>query len=113
MAISFCVKAVIYNSMASEGGEAQNIGPTASMSGRRVDFGSVGEGIGLSWGIEVDIDISDSLVRARFQESSFKIPSHITKIKFLELAPQEALDPSLRTVRSTLKPVDKLEVGHL
>lgn len=82
----------------------QEIGPTASMSGRRVDFGKVGEGEGLAWGVEVDIDISDSLVRARFQEGSFKIPEHIKQIKYLELAPQEALPPEQRTIRSKMKP---------
>lgn len=87
----------------SEGGE-QNIGPTASMSGRRVDFGKAGEGEGLAWGIEVDIDISDSLVRSRFQETSFKIPDHVKTIKYLELAPQEALPPDQRTIRSKMKP---------
>ena len=99
--------------MAGDGGniEGQNIGPTASMAGRRVDFGKAGEVGGLAWGVEVDIDISDNLVRSRFQETSFKIPDHITKIKFLELAPQEALSPELRTVRSTLKPVDKIRGG--
>ena len=79
-------------------------GPTASMTGRRVDFGKPGEGEGLAWGVEVDIDISDSLVRTRFQEYLFKIPDHIKKIKYLELAPQEALEPKLRTIRSKMKP---------
>lgn len=87
----------------NEGGE-QIIGPTASMSGRRVDFGKPGEGDGLAWGVEVDIDLSDNLARARFQESSFKIPSQINKIKYLELAPQEALSPEDRTIRSNIKP---------
>lgn len=80
------------------------VGPTASMSGRRVDFGKPGEGDGLAWGIEVDIDISDSLVRSRFQEYSFKVPDHVKKIKYLELAPQEALPPEQRTIRSKMKP---------
>ena len=78
--------------------------PSATMSGRRVDFGKPGEGEGLAWGVEVDIDISDSLVRARFEEQSFEIPNHITKIKYLEMAPQEALPPNLRTIRSKMKP---------
>lgn len=101
--------------MADGGGnpEGQNIGPTASMVGRRVDFGKAGEGQGLAWGIEVDIDISDKLVRCRFEEGSFKIPDHVTKIKFLELAPQEALLPGQRTIRSKLKPIDKIRGGHL
>lgn len=87
----------------NEGGE-QIIGPTASMAGRRVDFGKPREGEGLAWGVEVDIDISDSLVRARFQEQSFEIPKHIKKIQYLELAPQEALPPEQRTIRSNIKP---------
>lgn len=87
----------------SEDGE-QNIGPTASMSGRRADFGKAGEGEGLAWGVEVDIDISDSLVRSRFQEGLFKIPDHVETIRYLELAPQEALPPKQRTVRSSIKP---------
>ena len=100
--------------MASDAGgnaEGQNIGPTASMAGRRVDFGKAGEGEGLAWGVEVDIDISDNLVRSRFQENSFEIPEHITKVKFLDLAPQEALPPDQRTIRSKLKPVDKIRGG--
>lgn len=87
----------------SESGE-QNIGPMASISGRRVDFGVPGEGEGLAWGVEVDIDITDSLVRARLEESSFKIPSHIKNITYLELAPQEALPPDQRTIRSKIMP---------
>lgn len=94
---------VIYNGIMSEGSE-QEIGPTASMSGRRVDFGKAGEGQGLAWGVEVDIDISDSLVKYRFQGESFNIPKHINKIKYLELAPQEALPPEQRTIRSHMKP---------
>lgn len=80
------------------------VGPSASMAGRRVDFGKAGQGEGLAWGVEVDIDISDRLVRARFQESSFTIPDHINTIKYLELAPQEALPPEQRTIRSKMKP---------
>lgn len=68
-------------------------GPTSAMSGRRVDFGKAREGDGLAWGIEVDIDLSDSLAKARFQEMKFEIPTHIKHIKFLELTPQEALPP--------------------
>ena len=106
MTVSFWVKVVIFKYMAGDGvnTEGQNIGPTASMAGRRIDFGKVGEGEGLAWGIEVDIDISDNLVRSRFQETSFKIPDHIKKIKYLELAPQEALPPDQRTIRSHMKP---------
>lgn len=97
----------------NEGGgvEGQNVSPFAGMSGRRVDFGIPGEGDGLSWGIEVDIDISDSLVRARLEDNSFKIPSHIKKITYLDLAPQEALSPDERTIRSTLKPKDSIRGG--
>lgn len=87
----------------SESGK-ESIGPTASMSGRRVDFGRVGEDDGLAWGIEVDIDISDRLARSRFQGDAFKIPDHVKAIKYLDLAPQEALPPDQRTIRSKRKP---------
>jgi hypothetical protein len=84
----------------------QTIAPTASMSGRRVDFGEPHTKEGLAWGIEVEIDLSDSLVRARFERDSFKLPSHITKIIYLDLAPEEALSPEDRVIRSKVKPHD-------
>jgi hypothetical protein len=67
-------------------------------------FGKRGEGEGLAWGIEVDIDLSDPLVRARFEGDLFKLPPHITKIKYLDLAPEEALPPKDRIIRSEMKP---------
>ncbi len=92
---------------------SENVGPIVSMAGRRVDFGKAGEGDGLAWGVEVDIDISNSLVRTRFQESSFKIPDHIKNVKFLELAPQEALPPEQRNIRSKMKPRSILGASSL
>lgn len=87
----------------NERSDSQIIGPTASMAGRRVDFGKPGEG-GLAWGVEVDLDISDALVRAKLKAYSFIIPDHIKYIKYLDLAPQEALPPKDRTIRSDFTP---------
>lgn len=55
---------------------------------------------GMAWGIEVDLDISDRLPRSRFYQSGIEIPRNITKITYLDLAPQEALPKKLRTIRS-------------
>lgn len=82
----------------------QVVGPAASMAGRRVDFGTPGKAEGLGWGIEVDLDITDTLARYRIEGSCFKLPPHIKKITFLDLAPQEALPPNQRTIRSTIRP---------
>jgi len=87
----------------SEDGEGQELKSTPSMILEEADFSKSHEGKRAAWGLEVEIDISDSLVRSRFQENVFKIPAHITKLKFLDLAPQESWPPNERNIRSKMK----------
>lgn len=88
----------------SENGSEQPSKPLTDIVGRMVEFGKPGEGEGLSWGIEVDLDITDPRVKRAFGDRNITIPNNIKKIKYLDLAPQEALPADLRTIRSELGP---------
>lgn len=89
-----------------EAGEQQTIDKRQSSlkGGRTVLFGEAHTKEGLAWGIEVDINISDDLARARFKQSGISIPNNIKNIAYLDLAPQESLSRKLRTIRSNVPP---------
>jgi len=71
--------------------------------GQVVEFGQPGEGGGMAMGVEVELDITEP-VRNIFSRNLIKIPQNVTKIVYLDLAPQEALPPDERTIRSKFKP---------
>lgn len=69
----------------------------AKLSGRRVDFKSEE---GLSWGIEVTLPIDSFLRKELSVRLGIAIPPEIKTIKYLDLAPQEALYPKDRNIQT-------------
>lgn len=75
------------------------------LTGRLVTFG---EGEDMSWGVEVDIPLSEEL-RTYLADLTVTFPPHIKSIKFLTLSPQESLPVELRNIRSNKRRSSKLQ----